>query len=132
MLKQAARVVQETEVNNFSLHEINGSVMDYNNFQKLRYHGLVHHVTDRTGQRVRGHWLITRNGWAFLRGELNLPKWVTVRNNHIVDRSSELINVRDVYYGSEAIHTVFEYFDEDGYPVGPRPIHKLSLQTSLI
>jgi len=131
MLKAAARTVMETNVNDFSLHE-SSNITDYNNFQKLRYHGLAHHVRLQNGYVKRGSWLITHNGWAFLRGELNLPKWVTVRNNRITDRSSELINVRDVYYGSEVVHTIFEYFDESGKPVGPRPIHQPSLQISLI
>jgi hypothetical protein len=66
--------------------------------------------------------LITRNGWAFLRGEIQIHKWVLVRENHIVSYSPELVSVRDVYYGSEAITTTFEYFDEYGNQVGYRPM----------
>lgn len=98
----------------------------YNNFQKLRYHGLVYYARDENGQRVRGHWLITRNGWAFLRGEIRLPKHVLVKNNHIVGRSDEDVSMRDVYVGAETMQTTFEYFDEDGRPVGIRP-HRQSL-----
>jgi hypothetical protein len=122
ILQTAAHHVAETNVNDFQLDDLSGSVNHYNNWQKLRYHGLVHHVRDSRGQTKRGHWLITRNGWAFLRGELDLPKWVTVKENAIVQRSGRLINVRDVYRGSEAITTVFEYFDDNNQPVGARPV----------
>lgn len=125
MLKIAARHVIETKVNDFSLKELDDNVSNYANWQKLRYHGLVHYVT-KNGSRQRGRWLITRNGWAFLRGEISLPKYVLVKNNHIESRSDRLITVREVYYGAEEIQTTFEYFDDDGKPVGFRPTIKQS------
>jgi len=121
MLQRAARYIMERRVNDYDLHDMIHEHNDYTNFQKLRFHGLVHHVTDKNGRKVRGHWLITRNGWAFLRGELQLPKFVLVKNNGVVTRSEETISVRDVYRGSEAIITMFEYFDDNGNMVGVRP-----------
>lgn len=122
MLKAAAQHVMDTQRNDFKLSELD-EISNYNNFQKLRYHGLVHHVR-KNGVWLRGHWLITRNGWAFLRGELDLPKFVKVKNNSIVERSLDLINVRHVYYGSEVVNTTFEYFDDDGRPVAIRPLNR--------
>lgn len=120
MLQTVARHVIQTGVNDFNLRNLNDSTTNYINFQKLRYHGLVHHVKEN-GVKKRGHWLITRNGWAFLRGEIELPKFVLIKNNTIQSRSPETIHVKDVYRGSEVIETTFEYFDDDGKPVGVRP-----------
>lgn len=125
MLKAVAQHVIDTDSNDFkksSVSTMQGNTA-YANFQKLRYHGLIAHVTIN-GQRVRDRWLVTRNGWAFLRGELSLPKYVLVKNNHITTRSDLLISVRDVYYGSEAIQTTFEYFDDYGNKVGFAPVRR--------
>lgn len=132
MLKMAATHVMATMRNDVSLRTFDNSPNLYNNFQKLRYHGLVYYVEKR-GERVRGHWLITRNGWAFLRGEINLPKYVIVQHNHISSRSDQLIGVREVYRGSDVIQTTFEYFDNEGNPVGWRPVQRSSTkQMSLV
>ncbi len=134
MLKAAAARIIETGNNQFKLSELDGDANQYTNFQKLRYHGLIHHYKNAAGDRVKGQWLITRNGWAFLRGELDIPKYVLVRENHIDSRADTTLSVRDVYYGSDAIHTTFEYFDEAGRMVGLRPLYPTTkpIQESLL
>lgn len=131
MLKRGAEEVIRTGYNVIDIGIFRDSINDYNNWQKLRYCGLIWHVT-QNGQVIRGKWLITRNGWAFLRGEIDLPKWVLVQDNHIIDRSPERINVKDVYRGSESIVTTFEYFDDNGRPIGHRPTAKPDLQVTLL
>ncbi len=131
MLQTVARQVVATGVNDFNLRNMNDSTTNYINFQKLRYHGVVHHVRNADKSLKRGHWFITPLGWSFLRGERDLPKFVLVRENSIVDRSPELINVKDVYRGSEAIITTFEYFDEYGKMVGVRPTPRTDNQMGL-
>jgi hypothetical protein len=131
-LQLAAQKVIATNANDVNLHDFVDDYNIYNNFQKLRYFGLIHYYRDRSGRRVRGHWLITKNGWSFLRGELDVHKWVKVRENHIVEYSPELINVRDVYRGSDIVVTVFQYFDENNEPVGFRPMAQADRQVSLI
>lgn len=121
MLKQAANHVTATMQNDIPLSIFGAQISKYNNFQKLRYHGLIHHVR-KNGQIVRGRWLITRNGWAFLRGEIQLPKYVFVANNEITGRADQTISVRDVHYGSDVIETTFQYFDKNNNPVGFRPV----------
>jgi len=128
MLQTAARHVIATGVNDFKKRDVGdfaNSPTAYNNFQKLRYHGLITQVK-KDGVKYRERWLITRNAWAFLRGELEMPKWVMIRNNHIDEnfpRCQELIGVKDVYRGSEAIVTTFEYFDHDtGAQIGFKPV----------
>lgn len=131
MLKTAADYVithERNEVPATVFHDISS----YNNFQKLRYHGLIHYWRNSQGNEVRGKWLITRNGWAFLRGELSIPKYIIVKNNHLESRSDTLVSVRDVYYGSEILQTTFEYFDEAGRPVGFRPTLQPDRQVVLL
>ncbi len=126
MLKAAADHVIQTGKNDFrkrdlGLEELGQSA--YGNFGRIRYHGLITPIVDKnTGKRIKGRWLITRNGWGFLRGDRTIPKYVLVKNNSIQSYSTEQISVKDVYYGSETIQTTFEYFDDDGNPVGVRPV----------
>ena len=124
MLKSAAAQVVSTKVNDFKKSDIpDQNHSEYANFQKLKYHGLITKVRIN-GVTTRDRWLITRNGWAFLRGELKLPKTVRVKNNHTLptDRSETLVSIVDVLKGSDYMETKFEYFDEDtGDMIGLRP-----------
>jgi len=118
LLQVAAKHVIQAGAKDFKKKDVGDfaeNPSNYNNFQKLRYHGLIAQ-TD-----LRDHWVITRNAWAFLRGDKELPKFVLVRNNHIVDRSPELISAKDVWKGSPEVITYFEYYDDDGNYVGVRP-----------
>lgn len=127
MLKAAAQWVIDNNKNEFKkkdLDLIRFGQSAYGNFGALRYHALIAKVKDKkTNKPIKGLWLVTRQGWAFLRGEYDPPKFVLVRNNKIVpdSHSRQTINVRHVYYGSDIITTTFEYFDEDGKPIGWRP-----------
>jgi hypothetical protein len=124
MLRRAADHVIKTMDNNFMVREIcePDEFQLFNNFQKLRYHGLVTPVRDANGKRVKGIWLITRNGWDFLRGSKSLHAWVRVKDNRIIERSEELVTLREVAADIFEIVTRFEYFDEStGEPVGLRP-----------
>lgn len=58
----------------------------YNNFQKLQYHGLVEHI--RTG-----YWSITANGALFLDGHIAMPKSVTIDDGQVIDRSSQKVTL---------------------------------------
>ncbi len=123
MLRRAADHVMRTMDNDFMVRDISEpeEYSMFHNFQKLRYHGLVTPVRDAAGGRIKGQWLITRNGWAFLRGEIELSKYVLVSNNHIKDRSEEKVSLRNVNAGVLEITTRFEYFDDNNQPVGLRP-----------
>jgi hypothetical protein len=135
LLKRAASHVMNTMNNDFKVKEFAQpeEFKQFHNFQKLRYHGLITPVTDKiTGQRIKGRWLITRNGWAFLRGEFMIPKYVLVKNNKITSHSDKLISIKDVYYGSDSIQTTFEYFDENNRAVGYRPTVTVLSEKQLI
>lgn len=127
MLKAAANWVVEHKQNDFKKKDLDLARFGqsaYGNFGALRYHALIAKVKDKqTGKPVKGRWLVTKQGWQFLRGVLDIPKFVLVKDNHIVpgSHSKRLINVRNVYYGSDIINTTFQYFDDDGNMVGWRP-----------
>lgn len=130
MLQKASREVERTGVNIVDIGIFRDNINDYNNWQKLRLHGLITH-TISNGVVQRGKWLITRQGWEFLEGKKNLPVWVEVSDNHIVARANKLIGVRDVYHGSEAIVTTFQYFIDETR-LGYRPVARQSNQMSLL
>ena len=85
------RAVKRLEKNEIHLQEeVELNKNQYNNFQKLRYHGLVAKVKDRTG-----YWLLTRNGLGFLRGEKSVPKTIYIQNNRIVEHGDDNIMIYD-------------------------------------
>lgn len=129
MLRKAASEVERTGVNKFSIQIFKDNINDYNNAQKMRYHGLITHV-QKHGVFERGSWLITRQGWEFLEGKKELPKWVETENNHIVNHAPETVGVRDVYHGSEVVQTTFNY--TDGLRQWVAPLNRPSMQASLL
>lgn len=113
MLKRAAEQVITTNHNDFMVRDLKDHGEDFvlfNNFQKLRYHGLIAPIRNN-GRKIKGRWLLTRNAWAFLRGELMLPSFVLVRDNHITERSNELLAIKHIR-GEATIQTDFDYYDE--------------------
>ncbi len=135
MLKRAAQHVKTTMKNDFMVRDFTEpeDFKRYNFFSHLRLHGLIFKQKDSAGNVLRGRWGITRNGWAFLRGELQLPAYVLIKNNHIEGRAATLVGFTDVWRGEDTMQTQFEYFDDLGNPVGVRPAPLgMNLQTSLI
>lgn len=50
---------------------------------KLRIHGLIAKVKDEKGHHKARMWLITKKGWAFLKGE-PVPRKVVIYNNQVL------------------------------------------------
>lgn len=125
MLKRAAAHVIDTMQNDFMVRDFTepADFKRYNFFSHLRLHGLIFKQRDVNGKEIRGRWGITRNGWAFLRGEKLLPEYVLVRNNAIESRADLLVGFKEVWQGEDTIQTSFEYFDDDGNAVGMRPTY---------
>ena len=123
MLRAAATHVIKTMDNDFKVYDFatEKQFKLFHNFQKLRYHGLITPVRDADNKRIKGRWLITRNGWEFLRGKKQMHAYVLVKDNRIVERSPEMVNLRDVATDMFEISTRFEYFDNNNKPVGLRP-----------
>lgn len=64
------------------------------NITKLRFHGLVAKVKDEDGKHKKGHWLITRRGGQFLRGEISLPAFAHTLDNRVVEHSGDLVDIK--------------------------------------
>lgn len=123
MLKRAAGHVMLTMKNDFKVSDFTRpeEFKPYNHFAQLRLHGLIFKQKTSDGKVILAKWGITKNGWAFLRGELQLPRYVLVQNNKIKSRADELVDFNQVWRGEPTVQTSFEYFDDDGNPVGVRP-----------
>ena len=128
MLKRAAFHVKETMQNDFMVRDFTepADFKRYNFFSHLRLHGLVFKQLTADGKELRGRWGITRNGWAFLRGQKQLPAYIMVKNNGVQSRADQLVGFTEVWRGEDTMQTSFEYFNEAGEPVGIYPQHPAS------
>lgn len=71
--------------------------IEYNNFQKLRYHGLVtKYINPETKLNIAGYWLLTHRGNLFCRGEIDIPFRIQTYRNKISERETRLINIKDI------------------------------------
>lgn len=87
----------------------------WDNFQKLRYWGLVRQVRDGD-QRRRGVWEATAEGRAFLAGALAVPRRVRTFRGTVVAGEGGTIRVADV--GVKA-YRQREHYAADAVPRGP-------------
>lgn len=107
-LIEAVKIVNEKEVNCYTFRELQDRGISYearNNHQKLRYFGLIAHVKDDDGKNIRGSWLITSRGGAFLRGEEAVLDWVSTFRNKIKDRSTNKLYIGEVLRDSIYLET---------------------------
>jgi hypothetical protein len=77
--------------------EVKFSKNEYNNFQALRYFGLVAKYIDPENKvRKEGYWLITHRGALFTRNQISIPERVITFRNKIDSRSETLIKISDI------------------------------------
>lgn len=107
-LIKAVTFVQAKGMNQFHLQKdlVSLSKNEYNNFQKLRFHGLV---AKAKVENKPGYWLITRRGGQFLRGELFVPKTAYTLRNKVIGHSNDLIGIKDFMGKFPAFQTDFSY-----------------------
>jgi hypothetical protein len=111
LLKRGAADVDSSGVNIVDIGLFRDNINSYNNWQKLRYHGLI------AKTEKRGEWVITKNGWKFLRGEISLPKFILVADNRIIEHSEQRVEVQDLLSQEELVQEVFEYYEPSYQPV---------------
>lgn len=68
----------------------------WDNFQKLRYWGLVEKSYDPTGKRIGGYWQITDKGKEFLSGKISLPKISWTYRGEFVRSDGQNIHISEV------------------------------------
>jgi hypothetical protein len=75
--------------------ELDFSINQWCNFQKLRYFGLVAKWEAEDGNKKTGFWVLTRNGLEFLQGKLSVHKKVSATKKGITERSEEMVCIDD-------------------------------------
>lgn len=89
-LIKAIEFVKSNNKNSFHLaRDLQLNKSEYNNFQKLRFHGLV------AKDKKVGYWLITKRGGQFLRGEISIPKSVQTFRNQVIGHSEDSVSFRN-------------------------------------
>jgi hypothetical protein len=104
-----ARKIKEKGINSVHIStELDLNHSQYNNFQKLKYHGLV--AKDKRFENKSGYWDITTRGINFLCNRDAIPKYVLVDDNQKVGESDEkvLISQFAPAYDSEYWQTNFK------------------------
>lgn len=97
-LKLMHAAVKSKKRNEFSFdHDVKWDYTRIANFQKLRYHGLIHHVKNFDGSIKSGYWLITTTGLEFLKNKKSIPKNVYVNENRIIAYGATQVRVSDFY-----------------------------------
>lgn len=96
VLKKFAIAVGRKRQNCIHLrYDITGDIeltkVEYNSFQKLRYHALVAKVREKPGS-----WLLTHIGSEFLHGRMSVPEIKYTYKNFVAGQSDERINIRDI------------------------------------
>ena len=85
--------------------DMNLTKNEYNNFQKLRYNGLIAHASRS------GNWLITRRGAQFLQQKISLPKGVLIFRNRIQRYHSDQVTVSSILNGATPYYYHKSEFD---------------------
>jgi hypothetical protein len=96
-----AKLLEEKGVNNLHLLTAGFSISQTNNFQKLRYFGLV------AKGKETGYWVLTKRGQEFLNGEVAVSKWVETKDNLITERSVSNVFFKEAKKSKEYWQTDF-------------------------
>jgi len=97
LIRFREQVLEKRENKIHLLKDLNLTHSQYNNFQKLRYHGLIAHVIDKqTKKDESGYWLLTKRGNLFIKNEISIPKKVFIFRNKIQERGKDLVSVHDI------------------------------------
>lgn len=100
------KAVVEKGVNKIHLQrDLNLTKTEYNNFQKLRLHGLVAKFRE-DNERVNGYWLLTRRGGLFLNNHYAIPKRVKTFRNKVIEHDKELVTVVKVIGSEPYLETI--------------------------
>ncbi len=121
LIKMKQKIINKNENRIHLQNDLNLSKTEYNNFQKLRFHGLIAHCKDSNGIRESGYWLLTKRGNEFLNGSLAIPSRVRTFRNHVVDHDHRFVHIKDVIGSTPFV----EGIDDIQYT-----LHNLSLDVS--
>lgn len=104
-LIKAIEFVYSSNKNSFHpLRDLCLEPIEYTNFQKLRFHGLIAQVKGE-----EGHWLITTRGGQFLRGEISIPSEVKTFRNKVEEHSPNMVHIKDFRHQYPHFQSEFAY-----------------------
>lgn len=118
LIKVRRAVIAKGDYSIHTSRDMNGTPyeltkMEYSNFTKLRYHGLV----AKDDSKGKGYWILTRRGAKFLKGEISIPEKVKTLNNEVLDRSLGRVNVKDVLAGDVLMWVEIENLEREAQPL---------------
>jgi hypothetical protein len=81
---------------------------EWNNFTRLRFHGLAAKC-DEKGKSGSGYWLLTSRGSQFLKGEIFVPLKVKTYRNKVMNHSNEVVGIKEFERKIPSFETDFKY-----------------------
>lgn len=109
------QAVKTKGVNEIHLQkEVEMTKNQYNNFQKLRFFGLVAKVRNDDSTHKTGYWLITNRGGEFLRGKISIPRRVKTFRNQVEDHDPETVFIYRYLNQFPWFETEFQFEIVDG------------------
>lgn len=111
LLKMWHYIIEQKE-NKIDVRQAQLSYTERSRVTQLRFHALIAKYRIN-GRQKQATWLLTKRGAQFLKGKINVPKYVYTQNNEVVDHSIETVNRRD-YRVLDDFTGHFEYEIVDG------------------
>ena len=104
ILMKMAKKAKETNLEPVKISWDHGILKgsELGNYTKLHYFSGLIVPYKEEGKTRTAKWVVTRQGFAFLRGEYLVPKYVITKNAKVIDQSTEHVS----------IHTYKQHFDE--------------------
>ena len=97
-LRKIAIRVQETDKNDVIPAEFTGDLFlnrtQYANLNVLQKHGLIAHLSIKDGNKR--HYCMTRRGYDFITGKIQIPKTVYSLRNKLVRKSEDMVTITDI------------------------------------
>ena len=100
LIKFRTRVIA-TRQNKVTPSDLKLNNVEYSNFQKLRYWGLIAKFRKSDGKHERGYWLLTRRGNLFCKGMCHVNEKVGTFRNKIRKKSDLMVNLGMVLQPNE-------------------------------
>lgn len=91
-LRAMAKATDDTGSREIDVEKVSVIHHERTQITKLRIHGLIAKVKDEKGHHKARHWLITKKGWDFLRGD-PIPRYVIIYNNQVLGHGDQLTTI---------------------------------------
>jgi len=86
------------------------------NFQKLKYFGIVVKAPPDGEAQHSGWWQITQRGWDFIRGTKAMPSFMWTYRGEVVDESTELVSIHEIKHDPYYLQWGDYVAESEGHP----------------